>query len=242
VIRALVFDFDGLLVDTETVALRSWEQTLADAGVPMPYELWHGAVGGQGSQAMMSAYLSETVGPTGARALWDRWWTRHLALAGVEPVRPGVEAYLTEAGRRGLALAVASSATGGWVNGHVSRLGLMSTFAAIVTGDTHRPKPAPDTYLAALAALGIPAAEAIAFEDSPTGVAAACTAGLRVVAVPNAVTATLRFPGASLVLPSLDALSLPDLLDRLDRPASGLVRTEPVRTEAVRAEPGHPVG
>jgi len=215
VIRALVFDFDGLLVDTETVALRSWEETLAAAGLAMPYELWHGAIGGQSSQAMMRSHLSEALGAAAAATLEDRWWARHLELTAVEPVRPGVGAYLAEAAGRGLAVAIASGAVDGWVPGHVARLGLASTFAAVVTGDGHRPKPAPDTYLAALAALGVPAAEAVAFEDSPTGVAAARAAGLAVVAVPNRATAALAFPGARLVLPSFTALSLADLLERL---------------------------
>src|SRR5205814_1763907 len=82
-------------------------------------------------------------------------------------------------------------------------------------GDAHAAKPAPDTYLGALAGLGVAANEAVAFEDSPTGVRAAKAAGLRCVAVPNPVTAVLAFPGADLVLPSLEALALPELLTRL---------------------------
>jgi HAD superfamily hydrolase (TIGR01509 family) len=215
-VRALVFDFDGLLVDTESAALRAWQETLLAAGVPMPHEIWRAAIGGQHSATAMLRHLSDLVGETGAAALHEAWWERHLALVRAAPPRPGVVGYLAEARRRGLALAVASSATADWVLPHVRRLGWERTFAAVCTGDGRRPKPAPDTYDAALAGLGVAPERAVAFEDSPTGVAAAKAAGLRCVAVPNPVTAVLAFPAADLVLEDLDRLALPDLLRRLD--------------------------
>src|SRR6266545_3747536 len=177
-VRALVFDFDGLLVDTESAALRAWEETLAGRGLTLPLDLWH-------------------------------------ALVGAAPLRPGVAGYLAEATRLGLGLAVASSATGDWVAAHLRRLGTHEAFTVVVTGDTHAAKPAPDTYLAALSALAVPAEEAVAFEDSPAGVRAAKAAGLRCVAVPNPVTSALAFPDADLLVASLDAIGLPDLLARL---------------------------
>jgi len=214
-VRALVFDFDGLLVDTESMALRAWEDVLAGHGLAVPRERWHGWIGGQGSDVGMVGYLADLLGHADAAALRELWWQRHLTLVGDEPLRPGVSGYLAEAVRLGLGLAIASSATGDWVAAHLRRLGTHEAFTVVATGDAHPPKPAPDTYLGALAGLGVPATEAVAFEDSPTGVRAAKAAGLCCVAVPNPVTAVLAFPGADLVLPSLEALSLPDLLARL---------------------------
>jgi HAD superfamily hydrolase (TIGR01509 family) len=214
-VRALVFDFDGLLVDTESAALRAWEETLAGLGVPVPRDVWHAAIGGQGTDAAMLAYLADLLGHADAAALRERWWVRHLALVDAAPLRPGVAGYLAEAVRLGLGLAVASSATGDWVAAHLRRLGTHETFTVVATGDAHRAKPAPDTYLGALAGLGVPAGEAVAFEDSPTGVRAAKAAGLHCVAVPNPVTAALDFPGADLTVPSLDTVTLADLLGRL---------------------------
>jgi HAD superfamily hydrolase (TIGR01509 family) len=211
-VRALVFDFDGLLVDTESAAVRAWEEVLAGRGVPMPYDVWHAAIGGQGSDAAMLGYLGELLGHADASALRAQWWIRHLALVHATPLRPGVAGYLAEAVRLGLGLAIASSATGDWVAAHLHRLGTHEAFTVVATGDHHAAKPAPDTYLAALAGLGVPAAQAVAFEDSPTGVAAAKAAGLRCVAVPNPVTAVFAFPGADLVLPSFDELGLVELL------------------------------
>jgi HAD superfamily hydrolase (TIGR01509 family) len=214
-VRALVFDFDGLLVDTETVALRAWEEILAELGVEMPHDVWHAAIGGRGSGAAMLGYLADQLGHAEAAALHETWWARHLSLVNVEPLRPGVAGYLAEAVRLGLGLAIASSATGDWVAGHLTRLGTHEVFTVLATGDTNAAKPAPDTYLAALDGLGVPAAQAVAFEDSPTGVLAAKAAGLRCVAVPNPATSLLAFPGADVVVYSLDDLSLPNLLHRL---------------------------
>jgi len=211
-VRALVFDFDGLLVDTESAALRAWEETLATQGLAMPHDTWTAAIGGQGSEAAMLAHLAERLGHADACALRARWWERHLALVEASPLRPGVAGYLADAVRLGLGLAIASSATGDWVAAHLHRLGTREAFTVVATGDAYRAKPAPDTYLGALAGLGIPAAEAVAFEDSPTGVVAAKMAGLHCVAVPNPVTAVLSFPGADAVLPSFEEMSLPDLL------------------------------
>jgi beta-phosphoglucomutase-like phosphatase (HAD superfamily) len=214
-VRALVFDFDGLLVDTESAALRAWEETLAEFGLPMPRELWHAAVGGQSSDAAMVGYLAELLGHADATALREQWWTRNLALVNAAPLRSGVAGYLVDAVKLGLGLAIASNATGDWVAAHLHRLGTREAFTVVATGDAHLPKPAPDTYLSALDGLGVVAAQAVAFEDSPAGVVAAKAAGLRCVAVPNPVTAALSFPGADLVLPSLDTITLPDLLRRL---------------------------
>jgi HAD superfamily hydrolase (TIGR01509 family) len=214
-IRALVFDFDGLLVDTESVALRAWEEILTELGVDMPRDEWRAAIGGRGSEAAMLGYLADVLGHADAAALHETWWARHLALVNAEPLRPGVAGYLAEAVRLGLSLAVASSATGDWVAAHLTRLGTQETFTVVATGDAYLPKPAPDTYLAALAGLGVPASQAVAFEDSPTGVVAAKAAGMRCVAVPNPVTSALAFPGADLVVPSFDAIGLAELLARL---------------------------
>jgi len=217
-VQALVFDFDGLLVDTESAAVRAWEETLLAVGVPMPLDVWLGAIGGRGAATAMLRHLSELLGETDANALRDAWWQRHVALVHAALPRPGVPEYLAEARRRGLALALASSASADWVVPHVRRLGWERTFAAVCTGDDVRPKPAPDTYEAALAALGVLPERAVAFEDSPAGVAAAKAAGLRCVAVPNPVTADLAFPAADLMLAGLDRLPLSDLLRLLDGP------------------------
>ena len=116
-----------------------------------------------------------------------------------------------------LKLAVASSSPHRWVDGHLARLGLTHFFDVLkCADDVARTKPEPELYLAALAALEITPQEAIAFEDSPHGVTAACRAGIFVVAVPNRVTAHLKIVGESLRLVSLADLDLGELLEKID--------------------------
>lgn len=171
--------------------MHAWQETLSERGVAFPHALWTGWIGGVGTDFAMREHLAELIGHADAEAMREQWWTRHLALVDSAPLQPGVAGYLAEAVRLGLALAVASSATGDWVAAHLRRLGTHEAFTVVATGDRYAAKPAPDTYLGALDGLGIPAAQAVAFEDSPTGVAAAKAAGLHCVAVPNPVTAGL---------------------------------------------------
>jgi HAD superfamily hydrolase (TIGR01509 family) len=126
---------------------------------------------------------------------------------------PGVAGTLRAARRLGLKLAVASSSRHSWVDSHLTRLGLTHFFQVVrCADDVSCTKPAPDLYLSALAALGVNADEAIAFEDSPNGVLAARRAGLFVVAIPNPVTAQLKFEGESLRVESMEELDLDGLL------------------------------
>jgi beta-phosphoglucomutase-like phosphatase (HAD superfamily) len=211
-VRALIFDFDGLLVDTEVPALRAWQQVLSGYGVSLPLPVWHACVGTRSSRATALAVLADHIGQFDPEPVLARWWEAHLALVAAQSLCAGVGEYLTAAAERGLRLAVASSATGDWVATQLRRVGVYERFHVVSTGDGRPAKPAPDVYLAALDALGVPAGEAVAFEDSPIGVAAAKAAGLYCVAVPNEVTAGLAFPGADLLVPSLTALPLHDLL------------------------------
>jgi putative hydrolase of the HAD superfamily len=128
----------------------------------------------------------------------------------------GVPERIAEARARGLALAVASSSERAWVEGHLTRLGLREHFSAIrCREDVPRVKPDPTLYRSALAAIGVAPEHAVAFEDSPNGVAAAVAAGMRCVAIPGPMTRSLRFDAAHLELSSLAELSLDEILARV---------------------------
>ncbi|MBB4688906.1 HAD family hydrolase [Amycolatopsis jiangsuensis] len=213
-IRALIFDFDGTLADTEAAVLQSWQEMFDSHGVPLPLDVWHTVIGTQNTAATMFALLREHVGEVDPEALRPAMRARVRELLADGGPREGVLAYLDEAATRGLALGVASSSSAGWVCGQLDRLGLAARFTSVATGDRHPAKPRPDTYLAVLRALAVPATEALAFEDSPHGVAAAKAAALTTVAVPNPITAPLDFGDADLVLPSFTATSLDELLTR----------------------------
>ena len=139
--------------------------------------------------------------------------TRHLALIDAEVARPGVRAWLDQARDLGLRVGLASSSSAEWVTTYLKRLGILDRFSAIATGDrVPHSKPDPAVYRLALSELGVGAADAIAVEDSPNGIAAAKAAGLVVVAVPNAMTADLDLSAADLVLESLADRSIPGVV------------------------------
>lgn len=214
--RALFFDFDGLICDTERAARRSWAELYAQLGTVLPPDVWEQMAGRsnghEAAAADLSARLRRLVTP--GELSWRA--ARKQALSDVEPLRPGVPELVATARARGLLVAVVSSSPATWVHGHLARLGILHRFHAVITGDDEpRHKPAPDLYLRALATLGLTPAEAVAFEDSPSGVTAALAAGLRCVAVPNAAaTRAQGLDHATLVLASLvnfdlDVLAVP---------------------------------
>jgi HAD superfamily hydrolase (TIGR01509 family) len=142
---------------------------------------------------------------------------REHELCDLEDLRPGIEDYLAEAERRGLATGIVSSSTREWIKRHLDRLDRANGWDVIMAadGDTERAKPRPTLYLDAIDALALAPNEAIAFEDSLNGVRAAKAAGLFCVAVPNPITATFALEEADLVIESFEDLPLPALLERL---------------------------
>ena len=219
-IKALLFDFDGLILDTETSEFLVWQKIYREYGQEMLPETWGQVVGGYGISNFDGAvHLAELVGEgLDARELHARYRSEADALILQQPVLPGVVAYLDDARQTGLRLAVASSSPHSWVDTHLVRLGLADRFEAIICGDDVPPgrtKPHPDLFLKALEVLHVKACEAIVFEDSPNGVKAARVAGIFVVSVPNPITALLKADGANLTLDSLGKMSLQDLIKDL---------------------------
>jgi HAD superfamily hydrolase (TIGR01509 family) len=212
-VRALLFDFDGLIVDTETPSLASWQELYREHGQELTLERWAAAVGTIGGFDPV-AYLRELVGPIDLTDGLERRRARDLELSELEQARPGVLEYLAEARRRGLATGIVSSSPRWWVDRHLARLERAGDFDEIVTadGDPARAKPLPVLYLEAVGLLGVEPGEAVAFEDSPNGVRAARAAGIFCVAVPNGVTASLGLDEADLVIPSLAELPFERLL------------------------------
>jgi HAD superfamily hydrolase (TIGR01509 family) len=217
VLKALLFDFDGTLVDTESVDLRSWREIFAAHGVELPvdrFALRIGTLNGPNGFDELDALL---VSPCDREAVEVTRRRREAELLELEQLRPGVRRLLDDATSRGLALAIVSSSAHSWVQSNLLRLGLDQGWSALVCadGDTTRCKPSPALYREALELLGVEAEEAIAIEDSPNGVAAARAAGIFCVAVPNPVTSVLDLSNADLLVDTLEELSLDDLLLRV---------------------------
>jgi HAD superfamily hydrolase (TIGR01509 family) len=212
--RALIFDLDGLILDTESTDFAAWQSIYRDHGAELPRERWVAGIGTQGLPFDLIGQLEEQIGrAVDADALHaERRRRRNEAMVRLGPL-PGVVGTLDAATRLGLRTGVASSSPRDWVEGHLERLGLLVRFEALLTSDdVARAKPDPELYRAAIRTLRVDPTDAVALEDSPHGVAAAKAAGLFCIAVPGPMTRGLSFTRADLVVDSLEALPLEEVL------------------------------
>lgn len=222
VVKALIFDFDGLILDTEISAFQSWQEIYQEQNCSLPLEKWAARIGGSAELFDPFEYLETLLGqPISREDIRVRRYQRHLGLTLLQPALPGVESYISDAKRLGLKIGIASSSEQRWVAGHLTRLGLLEYFDCMCCGDhvVHK-KPHPELYLSALSALGVQAHQAVALEDSPNGVLAAQRASIFCVAVPNVITGQLSLEHADLRLPSLADMPLEALLLEFEKRTS----------------------
>jgi HAD superfamily hydrolase (TIGR01509 family) len=215
-LRAFLFDFDGLIIDTETASRAGWQWLYGEHGHELPADKWATVVGTTGAWSPMD-HLEELVGAPLARdTLNERRYAHELTLIEAESLRPGIAEYMEAADRLGLERAIVSSSSRRWIDMHLERLERAFGWRAIVTADGNfaRAKPSPTLYLEALDLLGVEADEAVAFEDSPNGIRAAKAAGVYTVGIPNAVTREYGLDEADLVLESLAELPPDELVAR----------------------------
>ncbi|WP_328522457.1 HAD-IA family hydrolase [Kribbella sp. NBC_00359] len=212
-VRAVVFDFDGLLMDTETTMVESWRAEWAHHGLELELEEFWPGHGGDITEDRY-AVLAAAVGSGFDRAASHARRTAHRdAMHQDLDFRPGIREWVMTARDLGLKVAIASSSPRPWVQGHLERVDAVELFDLVVTGDeveTHKPDPA--IYQLALRRLGVPGEEAIAVEDTAHGVAAAQAAGMVAVAIPNPFVDAAAVAAADLVLGSADELLLTELL------------------------------
>ncbi|HEY6961386.1 MAG TPA: HAD-IA family hydrolase [Gaiellaceae bacterium] len=215
-VRAFLFDFDGLILDTETASRAGWEWLYAQHGHVLPAEKWALMVGTVDGWDIWG-HLEELAGPLDRTEWNDRRYAHELSLLEAEELRPGIGDYLEYAAAHGLKRAIVSSASRRWIDMHLERLERAIGWDAILTADhdPDRAKPAPTLYLEALEAVGVAAADAVAFEDSPNGAKAAKAAGIFVVGIPNEVTKDYGLgDAADLVVDSLADLPPDELIAR----------------------------
>lgn len=214
-VRALLFDFDGLILDTEVPIYEAWQENYAAHGHALALEDYVGCVGSDFHRFDPKLHL-ETL--SGEKIDWNHWDERRERRAldivnSLTVPMPGVLERLREASEAGIPCAVASSSPRSWVEPHLDRIGLRDQFKLTrCLDDVSRPKPSPELFLAAAEGLGVPPEEALVFEDSVNGLIAAQAAGMRCVSVPNRVTAGLDFDGCSLKLDSLASVTLEGIL------------------------------
>jgi HAD superfamily hydrolase (TIGR01509 family) len=214
-VDAVVFDFDGHMLDTEVPVYAAWCATFESYGaVPPTIEEWGVYIGTDSDdRELLDLLVTTASAPVDVDEMQARRRAHRDALLAAETVRPGVAAWIDEATAAGLGIAIASSSPDAWVLGHLDRLGLRGHFLHVMCAGDGRPaKPEPDTYVAACAALGVEPHRALAVEDSAHGVAAAKSAGLLCVVVPNSLTKALDLSAADLRLDSLADCSLHDAI------------------------------
>jgi HAD superfamily hydrolase (TIGR01509 family) len=215
-IRALIFDFDGLILDTETPLIDAYAEVHAAHGVAFDraaflrsvghadyaFDPWHG----------FSPHADRVALETERRARKDGLMLR-------QPILPGVTSLLVTARTEGLRLGLASNSNHAWVDAHLQRLGLFAHFDFIACReDAPSPKPEPDLYKLVLNRFGLRGHEGVAFEDSHTGSLAAKRANLWAVAAPNPSTAHHDFSHVDWLVTSLAEVGLAALHDRFGRP------------------------
>ncbi len=234
-IKALIFDFDGLIMDTESPEVEAWQEIYSEYGQQFPLEIWvRDVVGSYVTNFDPAGYLAQLTGQAiDLPAMHSRAYSQRLEKQGLLPALPGVVDILKSAKRLGLRLAVASSSKHAWVEKYLRQLDLVDLFNSIICReDVERIKPDPDLFIAALKALNVRAEEALVFEDSPNGILAANRAGIRVVAVPNPITAHWVIGEADLLLTSLANMPLKHLLEYFN---SGIRQETPADIPAVHS-------
>lgn len=207
-LRAVVFDFDGLVLDTEWCEYATAADVFAEHGTELSLDLWKTFIGTTDHPHWTDILADQLGRPVDRdeltrrrRLLQDDCSTRLTPLPGVVEL---MEALLDAR----VPLAVASSSSADWVNGHLAQHGLSDRFDTIATGDeVPRTKPDPAVYLLACERLGVDPATAVAIEDSVNGVTAAKAAGMAAVAVPGSLTLGMDFTGADLVVASCAQLT-----------------------------------
>lgn len=212
--QAIIFDFDGLIIETEAVYCHIWQREFRKVGLAFDMAGYqnligaHHVIGGYQPHQQLADHLNNGVSARELRLAVER-----EAIQTIErkEAKPGVLQVLDEAARRGFLLAVGSSSERKWVHGHLKRLGIFDRFDTIVTAnDVENAKPEPDIYQKVLENLDVFPQNALVLEDSNNGVVASHRAGIRVIAVPDEVTLGQDFSLATAIIPSLEALNLAD--------------------------------
>lgn len=213
-LKAIIFDFDGLIVDTETAIYQAWAELYQKFDQELLLTDYAQCVGSDFGTYDPQAALEER---HGQKITWDDVLPhkderiRELLLA--QDTRPGVRQLIDQITTANLGRAVASSSTFNWVGGWLRKLGIDHHFPVIRCRDhVERIKPSPDLFLAAAEKLGVAPHEALVLEDSVNGLKAATAAGISCVIVHNSITSHGDFSGAAKVFESFEHFNLESLI------------------------------
>ncbi|WP_277585253.1 HAD family hydrolase [Psychrobacillus antarcticus] len=216
--KGVIFDFDGLIVDTETTWYEAFKEIFWES-----HEIDLELVGyseciGTGNDVLYRYFREIAGNSVNCELLEDLAAIRYEDMMKTPVLREGVKEYLDEAKQKKLKIALASSSSKEWVHNYLGQLNIIDYFEIINTkDDVSKIKPDPELYSKTLMDLGLSPKETIVFEDSLNGLSAAKQAGIRCVIVPNNVTRNLKFENFDDRIDSMGEITLSELLQRIER-------------------------
>jgi putative hydrolase of the HAD superfamily len=215
-IKALVFDFDGLIVDTESLWFDVYKDVLVEYDCELKLEDFALSIGTK-DDVLYERLTKIARKPINRIEIDRKTHERYQQQMSQLHLREGVNEYLKAAKELGLKIGLASSSSRFWVQGFLEKFNIKEFFEVVKTSDNvKKVKPDPELYLQAIQELGVKPYEALAFEDSKNGLIAATKAGLHCVIVPNSVTSFLDFSGHLHRLSSMEEIELKDLLHLIE--------------------------
>lgn len=217
-IKGIIFDFDGLICDTETPELRAWQELFIKHSFTFPLEKYYESVGAIHNDDTPLLLLEEMLAqPINRSEVMDEFFIYRNNLIDKEPLRPGILKYLHAARDLKLYIGLASSSPRSWIDFHLKRLSIEGFFECIKTfDDVSKTKPDPELFIKTVKCMQLEPHEVVALEDSLNGVSAAKKAGISVVVFPNLVTSYFNFENADLIVESLEKMPLKELLKLLN--------------------------
>lgn len=218
-IRGIIFDFDGLILDTETPEVMAWEKVFKQFGHTFPVERYLEMIGKASDNHFVHGFLRE-YGLTEEQlhSALQEYHATITATGYLDKPRAGILEFIQSAQQAGLRLGVASSSFATWVYGNLARLKMEHLFDPICTRDNvSNGKPDPELYNLVLQKWGFAPNEALVLEDSPNGILAAKRAGLPCIAVPNPITSKMDVSLADMIFPSFEDFTLHEILAKLEK-------------------------
>ena len=217
-IKAIIFDFDGLILDTETPDFIAWEEIFNRYGLDFPANEYAQSIGVTYDDDSPLEFLKEHMGKDfDEKQLFREFKQQKIELIDEEQLCEGVMDYFHEARQLGLFIGLASSSKREWINHYLDEHEIMHYFDTINTvDDVKQPKPDPELYTRAIEQLGLQPFEALALEDSINGIKSAKNAGLFVAVVPNPVTRATDLSQADISINRLSDITLSKLIERIN--------------------------
>lgn len=208
-LQSVLFDFDGVCIDTETARYLSWQEIYSSFGLSLPLDEWIKNIGKASYVSDPYPLLEKLAGATLDKSeIHDRHRASEIEITNAMPLMEGFAERLDEALSLGWRCAVVSSSSHRWVDGHLDFRKIRNKFAfTLCREDTLKHKPDPEPYLTAVKRMEIAPNDALVIEDSGPGVMAAKAAGCRCIAVPCPMTKGMDFSSADMKITSLAGVS-----------------------------------